>query len=161
MSDLATRPPGDLARTDEPKNPLRQLPKDWRQPVAFFYACHSDILKGTLSLVSKVRFWMKEDGLTLDELKAALRLLMDPEVCAEINYVGQLHARLAQAVTDAMHRRKRDERTAEQRAKLERPKGVADTISNLADAFARRVTVTCEGIDGTRQQVPAGEAPGF
>jgi len=121
MSDLAKRPETAPATTDgpdgdRPKNPLRQLPREWRAPVGFFFACYSDVLKGTTGLVARLRLWIKEDGLTLSEATAILKHLLAPEQCARFQFAGQLLAELARLVAEAGRRRRRDERIARERA---------------------------------------------
>lgn len=100
VGDLAKRTDTAPARRDgdQRPNPLRQLPEDWREPVAFFYAIYSDTLKGTVGLVARFRLWKKQLGLTLDEARAAMDRLMRPEHAAAIQFPGQLMAALAEAV---------------------------------------------------------------
>jgi hypothetical protein len=133
VSDLARRTDRPLAAADPgaKPNPLRQLPEEWREPVAFFYAVYSDTLKGTTGLVARFRLWMKDDGLTLDEARAVMKRLMRPARAGEIQYPGQLMAALAEEVADAvkarralvqLHERRREQEASDARfAETPRP----------------------------------------
>lgn len=110
MGDLARHDTGAPApvpaEADRKPAPLRQLPAEWRRPVAFFYAVYSDVLKGTVGLTARFRLWMKHDGLTLDEARAVMERLMRPEHAAAIQYPGQLVAALAAGVAEVVRGRR-------------------------------------------------------
>src|SRR4051812_36272908 len=117
MSDIAKRPDAPLVPTDpgEKKNPLRLLPEAWRQPVGFFYAFHSDLLKGSMGVVTRMRLWIRDEGLTLEEAKLAMKRAMRPEACASIAYVGQLLTTLAAEVDNLVKERRAREAVIERR----------------------------------------------
>lgn len=125
MSDLMRRPddPRSLANGDRQRhNPFRGLPVEWRKPVGFFCLFHSDLLKGEDGVVTRLRLWIKEDGLTLAEADAVMRKLMKPSVCAKLTYAGQLLAELAVQVEQIVTRRREDERAARFKAESEAAK---------------------------------------
>lgn len=110
MSEVATRPVSGIDHQRREKNPLLHLPLEWRKPVAFFAAFHSDILKGVAGVVTRMRYWIKDDGLTLEEANGVMRKLMAPEKCAGFQYAGQLLAEMAFLVADAVRTRRELER---------------------------------------------------
>lgn len=120
MSDLARRDDNPPARRDDNQrpNPLRQLPPEWRESVAFFYAIYSDTLKGTVGLVARFRLWQKQFGLTLDEAREAMNRLMRPEHAAAIQFPGQLMASLAEAVVLVRNEAREAVAKEEQRRRL-------------------------------------------
>jgi len=111
MSEIATRTPDAIEPRREKTPPLRLLPREWQKPVAYFAAFHSDILKGVAGIVARLRFWIKDDGLTLDEANDIMRRLMAPEKCAGFQYAGQLLAEMAFLVADKVRARRERERT--------------------------------------------------
>jgi hypothetical protein len=118
MSDLARRADRQPAVPDPgaKPNPLKQLPAEWREPVAFFYAVYSDTLKGTTGLVARFRLWIKEYELTVAEGRAVMKRLMRPESAAAIQFPGQLMAALAEGVAEVVQgRRKAAEEAARRR----------------------------------------------
>lgn len=120
--DALGKAPGTPPATTERKSPLALLPPGWREPVGFFYAAYSDILKGSTGIVTRLRFWIQEDGLTLDEAKKILRRLLAPEEAARIQFPGQLIARLAELVIDALTDRRKvvEQAAARERAAAEK-----------------------------------------
>ncbi|MBY0515116.1 MAG: hypothetical protein K2P78_14580 [Gemmataceae bacterium] len=126
MSDLARRPedtpaPADRAAVSQRRkdNPLLWLPADWRRPVGFFCQFFSDVLKGENGIVTRFRLWAQEDGLTLDEARAAMKRLMEPVVCARTQYAGQLLAELAVQVREIVKDRRAREEQERRRAEAE------------------------------------------
>jgi len=110
-----TPAPGDRPR----RSALDLLPDDWRDPVRFFYLAYSDTLKGAAGTVTMIRFWIKEVGLTLDECRAIMRDLLRPEVVATIQFPGQLIARMAGLVAEAVKERKAEQERRERRDQAE------------------------------------------
>lgn len=143
MNDIAKRSMAPPVRADDEQhqqqrpNPLKALPEGWREPVSFFYAFHSDILKGTAGLVARLRMWAKDDGLTLAEAREVMRLLMRPEKCAGFQYAGQLLASLAELVAAKCKERK---------ARGETAKRTADAAR--AGVELRRIRSIAAGIGG-------------
>lgn len=121
MGDLAKHNDRSLAAADPAAkpNPLRQLPQEWREPVAFFFAIYSDTLKGTVGLVARFRLWIKEYHLTLAEARGVMKRLMRPEHAAAIQFPGQLMAALAEGVAQVVKERKAAEAEAEFRRRCE------------------------------------------
>jgi hypothetical protein len=118
VSDLQ-RPDTAPAPREERRTPLSLLPAEWQDPVKFFYASYSDILKGTLGVVTSLRLWIKDDALTLDEAKPILKRLMSPEERMSIVYPGQLLAKLAGLVSEVVNRRRQLDAMLERRRKAE------------------------------------------
>lgn len=120
MSDLAksTEPARPLAPSDggprKRANPLKQLPKDMRQAVSFFYAAYSDVLKSPLGLVTRLRFFIAS-GLSLDDLKPVLRRMMEPDEQARFEFAGQLLAALAAKVAEVLEAKRLRERADNRR----------------------------------------------
>lgn len=131
---VAIRPP------KERDTALAMLPKEWRHPVSFFYGFHAEILKGTLCLATRFKFWIKENDLTLDEAKAAMRKLMQPEIAGSVEFGSQqLQGMLAQAVAAIVTARKTRQRT-ERRIQSEGDYLPGSQISELLKGVVRGVS---------------------
>lgn len=123
MNELANRPTGQIATNgigQKSQSALRLLPADLVDPVSFFYSFHSDILKGTLCIVTRIRFWIKEYNLTTEEAKEAMRICMSPEACGEITYGGQLQGKLSDAVMAIIKQRKAKQQQEQRKADADR-----------------------------------------
>lgn len=86
-----------MSNLSKPSASLVSLPDDWKEPVAFFYAFFSDILKGTIGISAQLRVW-HEQGLTLEQAKQAMRRIMTPDRCRHIEHAGKLMASLANEI---------------------------------------------------------------
>lgn len=136
MNELATRATGAVAT--EKRSAIDLLPQDWREPVRFFYGFHSDILKGALGIVTRLRVWIHNDGLTLEEARAAMRTLTRPDRCAAYTYAGQLLADFSAEVGRVLVARREREREARYRAECAASRdGVAsrEEFAKLRDAM--------------------------
>lgn len=54
------------------KEPLKQLPAEWRLAVWDFWAYFEEQLKTQMALCTRIRRWRDFDGLTFEELQAAM-----------------------------------------------------------------------------------------
>lgn len=112
MSDIVPRAETAPAKAnqDGPPNALKQLPKEWRPLVSFFWAANEGLLKTPLELVTRLRFWMdpKESiGLTFEELKPILKVLLQPGVSAEFQFGSQVMAELSRRVSQVPAERRK------------------------------------------------------
>ena len=104
---------------------LRFLPRGTLQDQArFFYGFYSETLKGALGLVTRIRYWMKTEGLTAAEAEQAMRNLMEPDRSAEIDTSPKAIAALSGEVAKILKERRARERT--ERIKDRYPMGVTD-----------------------------------
>lgn len=87
-------------------DPPSQLPVEFRLPVWDFWACWSHVLKNQLALVSRIRHWITDEGMTLDDLLWAFRELSTPEEGAGINFAGELLAKLSGLVARRLQSRR-------------------------------------------------------
>lgn len=139
MSDIAKRPEAPVSGVDHQRrerSPILHLPLEWRKPVAFFAAFHSDLLKGVAGVVTRMRFWIKDDGLTLDEANDVMRRLMDPAKCAGFQYAGQLLAEMSFLVADAV-RARREREACERRAEIA-SEATDPRVRELLDAIGKQ-----------------------
>lgn len=97
MNDLATRPPADLAPARAAPNPLRMVPKEWRECVSFFWLMNQHLLPAVTPLAARLKVY-HADGLTLDDLRAILRQLASPRRQANHKFAADLLADLAELV---------------------------------------------------------------
>lgn len=135
MSEIA-RLNGTAALAGERRhNPFRGLPVEWRKPVGFFCLFHSDLLKGEDGVTTRLRFWIKEDSLTLEEATLVMRRLMRPDVCAKLTYAGQLLAELAVHVEAVV----KDRRTREKEARFKAESEAARRGTAPREEFRRLV----------------------
>lgn len=109
----------------EKKSPLALLPEEWREPVGFFYAAWSDVLKGSTGIVARLRYRIKTDALTLDELRPVLTRLLNPEESARIQFPGQLLARVSELIAEVVAKRRSREREEARRRQAEADKANA------------------------------------
>lgn len=134
MSNIATRPTGELAAAK--KSAIDLLPAEWREPVRFFYGFHSDILKGALGIVTRLRSWIHNDALTLEEAVAVMRSMTRPDRCASYTYAGQLLADFAAETARVIAER----RSREREALFKRESEAARVGTAPRDEFRRLVT---------------------
>lgn len=142
MSDIA-KPQSAIAKTDLTPDeisaaidkPLRLIPAEYRACVWGFWAKWSDLLKTQLALSARIREWVAERGLTLDELQRAFAAVNQPERQSQIRFPGDVLAELATAVAKVIERRESLERAAELRIKQEQWQGSQLTEIRLADLF--------------------------
>lgn len=139
--DLATRDGRSLDPAKAEANPFRMIPKEYRRPLAFFWSLNQHMLPNALPLAARVRLWIEQQGLTVDELRKVLSQLSDPERSSRHQYAGQLLADLAGAVAvicdqrrrrEAAEERRRDEAAA--RAGAERDR---DQVRSILDGIGR------------------------
>lgn len=140
MNEIANRPSAEIAtRPRRADNPLRALPVEWRKQVGFFCLFHSDLLKGQDGVVARLRYWIKDDALTLDEAVLVMKRLMRPDVCAKLTYAGQLLAELAvqveAVVKDRRHREKEQRFKAECQASRENAERDRDKVREMLANF--------------------------
>lgn len=113
---------------------LSVLPNEWHEPVSFFYAFHSEILKGTLCLATRFKYWMTKNGLTLGEANQAMMRLMEPEVAGDVTFgAQQLQGMLADAVGEIVAARNKRLAAAAARKLAEETKGEPYTGPPLSD----------------------------
>jgi len=122
-------------------NPLKQLPKEWRPVVSFFWMANSHLLKDPLALVTRLRFWMDERegiGLTLEELKPILARLLQPAALARFEFHGQLLAALAEAVAEIPAERRKKAKANEPKSQPPSP-GEMQSIREIIDQRQARL----------------------
>lgn len=132
MSSIATRATGGEVATVK-RSAIDLLPEQWREPVRFFYGFHSDILKGALGIVTRLRSWIHNDGLTLEEARAVMKVMTRPERCASYTYAGQLLADFAAETGRVIAER----RSREREARFKRDSEAARAGTAPRDEFRR------------------------
>ena len=135
MSEIAHR-----ESLDEGKNPLKLLPLDFIGPATFFHGFYSDILKGKLGLVTRLRWWISEYNLTPTECNRVMKKLMRPAESAKYQYAGQMFAEMAREIDEMLKERKAAAEREEQRATAERHKqeaAPADEVRALLRGIGR------------------------
>lgn len=137
MADIERRRAGDPLDMTERKSPLQYLPEEWRGPVAFFCAFHGDLLKGQAGIVARLRLWIKDEGLTLDEMRHVMRRLMRPAESARFEYAGQLLAAIAAEVDSVIQTRRRREETEQRRATEQRERTTAAAPDEIRQLLGR------------------------
>lgn len=107
---LARRDRGHVDRQrpkeDRPRNALDFLPADVQEQARFFFGFYSETLRGTYGIATRIRFWMKSEGLTAEEAREAMRRLMTPERSAEIDTAPKAIAALSAEVGGILRDRK-------------------------------------------------------
>lgn len=112
MSDeLSTRPPDAIAPAKAAANPMRLVPKEWREAVGFFWLLNQHLLPAPTPLAARMRVY-QADGLTLDELRAVLRSLSAPSRQQNHRFAADLLTDLALEVSRVLAERKAAERFA-------------------------------------------------
>lgn len=111
MGELAKRPDDALAEFEvegeRPPNPLKLLPKDLRKPVSFFWMLHKAILPTVWPVATMLATWMKEGEVTIDDAKAILRRLAEPDMVARFRFQSDLTSELGHQVNE-LRRKKRN-----------------------------------------------------
>lgn len=80
-------------------DPLKQLPAEFRLPTWDFWAFFSDVLKADqLSLCTRIRWWIGNDGLKLDELVRAFDELRRPQASSSLRFASEVLSGIADAV---------------------------------------------------------------
>jgi len=91
--------------------PIAMLPAELQKSVRWFCGFYFETLKGTAAVASRFRWWMEEEGLTLEEAKAAMREMMKPEKSADIDTAPKVVAVLSREVARILRDRREKERT--------------------------------------------------
>ncbi len=112
MSALQTTGGNLPATRSQVPAPISMLHPDLQKSVRWFCSFYFETLKGTAAIASRFRWWMQEDGLTLDEAKEAMRSLMRPEKAAEIDTAPKVVAVLSGEVARILRDRRERERAA-------------------------------------------------
>ncbi len=73
----------------------------------------------------RLREWILNDGLTLEDARAAFTRVNRPERAAKYRFASDLLAELAAEVANVIQQRRRDEQRAQQRQQDERDKANA------------------------------------
>lgn len=135
---------GDLVPADGSNKPvptggqrksnfLKQLPPEWRKPVGYFWAFNGHLLPDAMELAARLRVWREKDGLTLPDLIAVIRTLVQPERSARHQFPGQLMADLAAEVAKVVGRRKSIEAMLRRRTRPEVIVTETDPIQQVLD----------------------------
>ncbi len=100
------------------KEPLTQLPAEWRLPVWDFWAYFEHLLPTQLALCTRLRRWHDHDELTLDVLSRAMDVIREPIRAVDFQFAAQVLAALATEIeavrkADAEAERKRREKAGE------------------------------------------------
>ncbi len=98
---------------------MKLLPAEFIAPATFFHGFYSDILKGKLGLVTRLRYWISEFGITPDECRAVMKKLMRPDSTARFQYAGQMFAAMGELVEDALKERRSRKEVEERRIEAE------------------------------------------
>lgn len=144
MSNLARRDRGHVANLgqgelqkpaagDRPKNAIDLLPADLQEQARFFFGFYSETLRGTYGIATRLRFWMKHNGLTAAEAIEAMKNLMSPDRSMEIDTAPKAIAALSAEVSVIL----RDRATRQATAKIN---AVAGEILTPAEAEKREAT---------------------
>lgn len=139
MNTVAQQPQAVIESESEGKSALAKLPPEWVGPVAYFCTAKLYLIRTRMPLVTNINYW-RSKGLRLDDFKAILRRLCDPEVAATHNFENQLMAEMASYVARAIRWRRRQVeiqmgREAHDKTALERE------ASHLAEMFDGRYDV--------------------
>jgi len=114
-------------------NPYCQLPPEWVPLVFDFWSFWSDVLKNELGLCSRIRYWMSDEGLTLDVLKRAITAEKRTEAAAGIHFPSEILAGLARRIQTLKKADADEKSTAEFTAQFEGQL----IATRLAEAFRR------------------------
>jgi hypothetical protein len=116
LSQLTTRGDGP----PQASNPLRMLPKGYRNLTSFFFLAHSDTLgKGSASLCARLVVWIRDYSLTPDDLKEIFRRMTDPAECEKHGFgAAQFQAALASHVRQHVARREAEAEAQRHREEL-------------------------------------------
>jgi hypothetical protein len=143
MSELAKPAGADLAPTAEDirqfvEKPLRQLPADWRPVVWDFWSAWSHLLPTQLTLAARLRHWIRDEGLTLDDARAAFAAINKPARMAELRFASDLFAalgielvRLTKERQREQHERERRERDAAARSGAVKDPGLRQMLESV------------------------------
>lgn len=141
MSDLAKQPAPIAPLSAEQladfvNKPLRQVPAEWRPVVWDFWSQWEHLLPTQLALASRLRHWISELGLTLDDAKRAFAAVNNPERMAGIRFASDLLAALATEAAAIVKDRKRAQHQRERRERDEREKAEALPGKRIKDMLA-------------------------
>jgi hypothetical protein len=99
-----TIPASDIE--DAIRKPLTLVPAAWRPVVWEWWGGWSHLLHDQLPVTIRVRRWIAEGDLNLDDLRAAFAAIDDPQRAATLRYAGDLLAELTAEVARVVARRK-------------------------------------------------------
>ncbi len=136
MSNVAKMP--TERPLDRPKNAIDFLPDGVQEQARFFFGFYSDTLRGTYGIATRIRFWMKSEGLTGDEAQQAMRNLMSPERSAEIETSPKVIAAMSGEVAKILRERRAREATDQRRREAEEAKSDAVSAATIRDMLAER-----------------------
>ena len=145
MSNLTRRDRGHVTKLgqgelqqkaggDRPKNAIDLLPVEVQEQARFFFGFYSETLRGTYGIATRIRFWMKHNGLTVTEAIEAMRRLMSPERSAEIDTAPKAIAALSSEVGSILRDRRAREAT-ERRSDLAAESADADEAAKREAAL--------------------------
>jgi len=89
-----------------------------RPKVAFFYAACSDFLKSSTGVSTLILLWIREKGLTPDDVTKILRRMLQPEEIGRVTYGGQIIGRLGEMVDEIVKERDRVRAVREQQDRM-------------------------------------------
>lgn len=116
--------------------PLKQIPAPWRTTTWDFWSYWSHVLKNQLALAARLRHW-REDGLTLEDVRAIFAKLTTPEATAKYQFAGELLAEVASLAAVRIAQRKTQREMAERRAETAMPDDAAKVRRMLGDMAQR------------------------
>jgi hypothetical protein len=144
-NQIATRTEGALSRFDlTPEQvqeftdkPLRAIPIAELRPLAWqFWAFWENLLGTQRPLAMRLREWVLNDGLTLDDARAAFERVNRPDRAAGYKFASDLLAALAGDVADVIKVRKGKEKEARQREQDAKDKAEAAPPDVIRAALA-------------------------
>lgn len=139
MNGIAHVVPSALDKPEKPKTAIELLPEEFQPCVRFFFGFWSDTLRGTSGIATRIRWWIQEDGLTVADMKLAMKRLMSPERSAEIeNSPKSLAALSGEIATILKERRSKEEQERRRSDAEEAIKGAASAAS-IREMLAERM----------------------
>lgn len=81
------------------KDPFLQLPKGWKPLVFDYWAFFHHLLEQhKLALCTRIRWFIDEDNLTLDELRQATKMQRVPKMSKDYQFASQVLAGLSECI---------------------------------------------------------------
>ena len=116
MSDLATRDAAAALPPDPAAQALKALPAEYRKAVGYLWALNAHLLPTPTPLAMRFQVWIRHEGLTPEDCRAAVRGVTRAEAQAGHRFAADLLADLSGAVASALGRRRSREAAAKRAA---------------------------------------------
>jgi hypothetical protein len=136
-TDLEPAPAaGHLTKSERrSERALEVLPPAFRRVAGYFWAMNSHLLPTPTPLALRVAVWVRDEGLTADEFRAVVHALSRPARQANHRFAADLLADLAAEADAVVKRRRRDDRSAAERAEAERHAATCLPPDEVRDAL--------------------------